>query len=141
MHQNALISAEEIKQAGINAPADREKAVEDVQKIGQKTVENVKGVASGETATRQLEVKGLSPEVTRRIDGFGLGVAGLILILSASFRGVRFAAFAVPGALVAALGPHLIEPGARPLGPTSLMAMMIGGGLFALGVVFGRTRD
>jgi hypothetical protein len=141
MHQNDLIQVEEIKNLGANAVNDKEKAVDDARKIGQKTVENVKGVVSGETKTKQLQIDGLSPQVTSRLDGFGLGVAGLILILSAFFRGQRFAAFAVPGALIAAFGPHLIEPGARSLGPTSLIALAVGAGLFGLGVVFGRTRE
>jgi hypothetical protein len=141
MHQNELISSEKIKDVVTTATTDREQAVTGAKAIQEETVAKVKGVASGETKTRSLEVEGLSPEVTRRVDGFGLGVAGLILVLSSFYRGVRFAAFAIPGALVAALGPHLIEPGAQPLGPTSLIAMAVGGGLFALGVVFGQTRD
>ena len=141
MHQNSLISGEQIKQVVTTASTDRERAVADARKIQQETVAKVQGVASGDTRTKHLEVGGLSPEVAHRLDGFGLGVAGLILVLSSFFRGIRLAAFAVPGALVAALGPHLIEPGARPLGATSLTAMAVGGGLFALGVVFGRTRD
>ncbi len=141
MNQNSLISGDKIKDVVAVATTDREQAVSGAKAIQEETVARVQGVARGETATKQLEVGGLSPEVTHRLDGFGLGVAGLILVLSSFFQGVRFAAFAVPGALVAALGPHLIEPGARPLGPTSLMAMAIGAGLFALGVVFGRSRD
>jgi hypothetical protein len=43
--------------------------------------------------------------------------------------------------LIAAIGPHLIEPGARTLGPTSLIALAIAVGLFAAGVVFGRTLE
>ena len=141
MHQNELINADEIRRAGLNATTDREHAVDDARAIGRKVADKVQGVADARTETRSLEVGGLSPGVTRRLDGFGLGAAGLILILSSFFRGVRFAAFAVSGALVAALGPRLIEAGARPLGPTSLIAMAIGASLFALGVVFGRTRE
>jgi len=140
MHQNALISAEEIQEAGRHVTIDREKAVTDAGEIGRKTLEKMKNVADARTETKSLEVLGLSPGVSQRIDGFGLGVAGLILILSSGFGGVRIAAFAIPGALVAAFGPGLIEAGARPLGPTSLMALAIGAGLFAAGVVFGRSR-
>ncbi len=141
MHQNNLIQPEAIKNAGMNVSNDHEKALEDAQKIGRETVANVKGVVSGATRTKQLEIDGISPELTRRIDGFGLGVAGLILIGSSFFRGTRFAIFAVPGALIAAIGPHLAEPGARTLGMTSLIALAIGAGLFGLGVVFGRSRE
>ena len=141
MHQNALISAREIREATLGATADREKAVADAREIGRKIAANVKGVADASTGTKSLEVDGLSPTVTRRLDGFGLGVAGLILIASSFFRGARMAAFAVPGAVVAAIGPQLIEPGARSLGPTSLLALAIAAGLFGLGVFFGRTRE
>ncbi len=141
MYQNSLISGEKIKDVVATATADQEKAITGAKAIQDETVARVKGVASGETRTKDLELEGLSPDVTRRVDGFGLGVAGLILVLSSFYRGVRMAAFAVPGALVAAVGPHLIEPAARTLGPASLMAMAVGAGLFALGVVFGRTRD
>ena len=141
MHQNELIDADEIKQAGLNAASDRERGVADAKEIGRKVADKVQGVAKATTGTKSLEVRGLSPSVTRRLDGFGLGAAGLILVLSSPFRGARFAAFAVPGALIAALGPHLIDAGARPLGPASLLAMAIGVGLFALGVAFGRTRE
>jgi len=141
MHQNDLINAEEIKRAGLNATANGEQGVADARDIGRKVADKVQGVANATTGTKSLEVRGLSPAVTRRLDGFGLGAAGLILILSSIFRGIRFAAFAVPGAVIAALGPQFIEAGARPLGPTSLMAMAIGAGLFALGVAFGQTRD
>jgi eukaryotic-like serine/threonine-protein kinase len=138
MHQNDLYSAEEIKQAGQNVTSDHEKAVSDAKAIGEKIAANVKNVADASTETKSLELAGLSPNVSRRLDGFGLGVAGLILVVSAGFGGVRMALFALPGAFIAALGPQLIQAGARPLGPTSLMAMAIGAGLFALGVVFGR---
>jgi len=141
MNQNELIDATKIKRDVLAAPSDREQAVANAEKFGRKLAENVQGVADAAEATSDLQIPYVPPAVARRLDGFGLGVAGLILLLSTTFRGLRFAAFAVPGALVAAIGPRLIDPAARPLGPTSLMALAIGGGLFALGVVFGRSRD
>jgi hypothetical protein len=141
MHQNDLYSAEEIRQAGLNAPNDHEKAVSDATEIGRKIAANVKNVADAAKETKSLDLVGLPPDLSRRLDGFGLGVAGLILIVSSGFAGLRIAAFAIPGALIAALGPRLIEAGARPLGTTSLIAMAIGAGLFALGVAFHRTRS
>jgi hypothetical protein len=140
MNENALIDASQIKRDALAATSDREQAVANAEKLGRKLAENVQGVAGGALATRDLEFRYLPPAVARRLDGFGLGVAGLILVLSSFAPGVRFAAFAVPGALVAALGPRLVDPAARPLGAESLMAMAIGGGLFALGVAFGRSR-
>ncbi len=140
MHQNALISAEEIRRAGAGAVEGREEAVQDVQAIGRDIASKVQGVADAATETRSLEVEGLPPGLARRLDGFGLGVAGLILVASSFFGGIRMAAFAVPGALVAAIGPGLVEPGARTLGPASLACLAVAAGLFALGVAFGRSR-
>ena len=141
MHQNALISAEEIKQAGLEATTDREKAVAGATEIGRKFAAGVQGVADAQTETKALELAGLPPGLARRLDGFGLGVAGLILIVSSGLGGIRIAAFAIPGALIAALGPHLIEANARTLGTTSLIAMAAGAGVFALGLGLTRGRE
>jgi eukaryotic-like serine/threonine-protein kinase len=141
MHQNALIDAEEIRQNVLAATADSEQVVANAKKLGRKLAEDVQSVADAAKRTDDVEIPHLPPAIARRLDGFGLGVAGLILVLSSSFQGIRFAAFAVPGALVAVVGPRLIDPAARTLGMTSLSAMAIGVGLFAMGVVFGRSRD
>jgi hypothetical protein len=141
MHQNEIINAGQIRNAAKVATTDREKAIEDASALGREVRDKVQAVADAKAETRQLRVEGISQQVTDRVDGFGLGVAGLILLASSLFRGARISIFVWPGALIAAFGPRLIEAGARPLGPTSLLAMAIGGGLFALGVFFGRTRD
>ena len=148
MSQNALITAEgarqiggEIQAAGAEATTDHDKALADARKVGQKIADNARVFADAAQNTRPLKLSGLPPALARRVDGLGLGVAGLILLISACYRGVRFAAFALPAALIAALGPHLIDQAARPLGFTSLVAMGVGGGLLALGVLFGRSRD
>ena len=141
MHQNALIDAREIQQAALSATTDREKAVANAQKLSQKLIGNVQGIKDAARAVRDVRIEHVPPVITRRFDGFGLGVAGLILVLSSFFGGVRIAAFAVPGALVALLGPRLIELGTRTLGTTSMMALAIGAGLFAVGVAIGRSRD
>ncbi len=141
MDQNSLISTEDARQAILSATTDREKAVADAEKIGRKLAADVQSIKDAASGTKPLEVGHLAPGLARRLDGFGLGLAGLLLILSAAFRGIRFTAFAVPGALVAVLGPNLVDPAARTLGPTSLVALALGAGLFALGLVFGRERD
>ena len=142
MHQNALFSAEEIRQAGLDATAtaDGEKAFADAKEIGRKLAEGVRGVVDASTGTRPLELSGLPPGIARRLDGFGLGVAGLILVASAALGGVRIAAFALPAALLAALGPQWVEPGARTLGVTSLLTIAVALGLLGVGVAFGRPR-
>jgi hypothetical protein len=104
MHQNALIDAEEIKRDVLAATTDREQAVANAEKLGRKFAEDVQGVADAAKATNDVEIPHVPPAIARRLDGFGLGVAGLVLVLSSFFHGVRFAAFAIPGALVALFG-------------------------------------
>lgn len=140
MHQNSLISAEEIRRAGARAVEGREEAVQNVQTISREIASKVQKVADAATQTRSLEVEGLPPGLARRLDGFGLGVAGLLLVASSFFGGIRMAAFALPGALVAAIGPGLVEPGARTLGPASLACLAAAAGILALGLAFGRSR-
>ncbi len=134
MDRNHLISAAEIKADVLAAAEDREQAVANAEKVGRKLAENVRGVADAQVPTRPLRLGPVS------VDGSGLGAAGLILILSAAFGGARIAAFAVPGAAVAALGARLAAD-ARPFGPGSLLAMAVGAGFLGLGMLFGRSRD
>ncbi len=134
MDRNGLISAAEIRADVLAATEGREQAVANAEKLGRKLVENVQGVAGAAIPTRPLQIGPVA------LDGSGLGVAGLILALSAAFAGTRMALFALPGALIAAGGAHLLA-GARPFGPTSLGAMALGAGCLALGILFGRTRD
>jgi len=141
MEQNRIISAEEAKRAVLSATEDREKGVTEAGDIGRKLVASVQGIKDAATETRPLSLPFLSPGLARRLDGFGLGVGGLILVLSAATRGPRLAAFAVPGALIAVLGARLSDPAARTLGVASLAALAVGVGVFALGVAFGRGRD
>ncbi len=140
MEQNRIISADEAKQAVLSATEDRQKGAAEAGDIGRKLAANVQNVADAATETRPLEIGPLSPSIARRLDGFGLGVGGLILVLSAASAGPRMAAFALPGALIAVLGAGVFDPSARTLGFTSLVAMAIGAGIFALGLALGRAR-
>jgi len=141
MEQNELISAEEARRVVLSATTDREKGLSDAQDVGRKLTSGVRDIADAARETRSIEIGPLAPALARRVDGFGLGVGGLILVLSAAFRGTRMAAFALPGTLIAAVGPRLVDPAARPLGPTSLAVLAAGAGVFALGIAFGRDRD
>ena len=141
MHQNALIKVADIQKAGQTLTQDQQKALEDAKALSQQTVDSVRDVAEGKRATQRLEVEGVSPEVTRRLDGFGLGEAGLILLISAFFRGRKLSAFVLPAAAIAVIGPHLVEPGARTLGTTSLGAMALALGVATLGFFFGRSKE
>ena len=80
-----------------------------------------------------LKLPGVPEALTRWFNGLGTGVAGLILIVSSFFSGVRIALFVVPAALVALAGPRLgLKPEAISIG----LAL----GLAVAGVVLGRSR-
>jgi hypothetical protein len=140
--QNALVPNVDLKQdVQTVADLDHEKAIAEARKVTGAIAESVQAVAEARTATRPLELRFLPVELTRRLDGFGLGAAGLILVASAFFRGVRLAFFVLPAAVVAVLGASVIEPGAHTLSGSSLVALAVAAGGFALGMVFGRERN
>jgi len=66
----------------------------------------------------------------------GPGIAGLILIISALFRGVKMSLFAIPAAALTLVGPNLGVPG---LGEQ--VSNAAGAGLAVAGWFFGRKRD
>ena len=140
LEQNRIISSDEAKRAVLSAAEDREKGVAQAGDLGRKLVANVQGVADAATETLPLEIGPLSPSFARRLDGFGLGVGGLILVLSAGSRGPRLAAFALPAAFIAVFAARLFDPASRALGVASLAALGVATGVFALGIIAGRAR-
>jgi hypothetical protein len=87
--------------------------------------------------TEPVHLPFLPPLVSNLFQGWGAGAAGLILILSALVRGVRMALFAVPGAIVALIGPRIGIPAIGPLDP-AMASMAIGAGVALMGLAFGR---
>ena len=140
LEQNRIVSVDEAKRAVLSATEDREKGAAEAGDLGRKLIASVQDVADAKAETRPLEIGPLPPGLARRIDGFGLGVGGLILVLSAATPGPRMAAFALPAALVAAFAARASDPGSRTLGVASLAALAVAAGLYALGVVLGRSR-
>jgi hypothetical protein len=94
----------------------------------------------GWRATRPLQCPGLPTTISQLFDGLGLGIAGLILLISSPFRGILTGLFAATGAVMAWQGPSLGMPPYRSLGPTEL-SMAAGVGIGLLGMVLGRWRQ
>ncbi len=81
----------------------------------------------------------LPPTVTNLFHDFGPGVAGLILLISSLYRGVKMSLFAVPGAALGLLGPRLGLPAIGPV-EAPLAGMASGAALLVLGLLFGGSR-
>ena len=130
MNQNQMISGEKVKAAAAQAQEAAVKAAQskDINAVtGAKF--KVSDVLSTPKKTRPLRLPFLPKKITGLFRNFAPGVAGLILVISSFFRGVKIALFAVPGAAIALFGI-----------PSAWLGMVAGAGLGVLGVVFGRTR-
>jgi hypothetical protein len=88
--------------------------------------------------TKPLELPLVPAPVAEVLSGLNAGVAGLLLLLSAFFRGWKVSLLVLPGAAVALLGHRFGVPGFGPLGP-SLVSMAAGMGLAVLGFIFLRS--
>ena len=82
--------------------------------IGKLQTVNV-DLERAENATKPLELPGLPHQLTKMIVGYGVGTAGLILVISALIQGSKIALFALAGALIAWFGPRWGVPGVGPL--------------------------
>jgi eukaryotic-like serine/threonine-protein kinase len=134
MHQNAMISAEHASAA---VEAVKSGDLNALQTHAQAGVARVKEHVERETETLDLPV--IPPVILSLVSSLGAGAGGLILIVSSFVGGVRIAFFAVPAAAVAILGPRLGLPAFFGLDP-SLIPSIVGAGVLAAGVVFGRSR-
>ncbi|HEX8199610.1 MAG TPA: serine/threonine-protein kinase [Isosphaeraceae bacterium] len=140
MHQNRLISGREITDLATQAIETRD--ITQAQKALQSKVATLQRVAT--RTTRPLALPLLPARVAGLFRGFNPGVAGLILVASAFFRGWRLGLFVVPAAALAVLGPTAgLPPIAVPLWGTirpSESSLALSLVLAGLGVVFGRSR-
>jgi hypothetical protein len=79
------------------------------QAINERDVAHLQAVnvdlERAQAADEPLVLPHVPASLTRMIHGYGVGVAGLILILSALTPGSRIAFFALPGAVIAWFGP------------------------------------
>ncbi len=92
---------------------------------------------------KPLELPLLPAPVLTVLSGYGVGLAGLVLLLSCLFRGKKMTVFMLPAAGVILVG-HLI-PGfsAQKLGPLQGQHLIwaVGGAIAVVGLLFGRRRQ
>ena len=114
--QVGIISSTEIREQAERAIAE--------QDVGQLKDVNVE-IGRIHTADEPLRIPGVPESLTRLVSGYGVGAAGLILIVSALVAGSRIAVFALPAAAVAWFGPML---GIPPIGPLAAPAVAAASG-------------
>lgn len=144
MHQNQLLTQEKLDEATATAKQLSQKAqavateavkASDVSvlKDVHKTFAQV-DLPKVPDRTRPLSLPMIPKRFTALFNSFNPGVAGLILLFSSFFRGVKISLFALPGAAIAWFGPQIL-PGMNPWIAPGL-GLLLGG----LGAIFGRTR-
>jgi eukaryotic-like serine/threonine-protein kinase len=134
MHQNAMISAE---QASAAVDAAKSGDLNALQTHAQASVARVKERVARKTETLDLPV--IPPAVLHLVSSLGAGAAGLILIVSSFLGGIRIAFFAIPAAAIPILGPGLGLPSFFGL-DRSLIPSIVGAGVLAAGLIFGRAH-
>ncbi|SIO02645.1 Serine/threonine protein kinase [Singulisphaera sp. GP187] len=144
MHQNKLLTKEKLEEAKVTAQQLSEKVqavtneavkAQDVTvlKDAHKSFTEVE-LPKVPDRTRPLSLPMIPQRFTAWFNSFNPGVAGLILLFSSLFRGVKIGLFALPGAAIAVFGPQFL-PGMHPAVAPGI-GLLLGG----LGAVFGRTR-
>ncbi len=124
--QVGVISSTEIRERAERAIAERD--------VGQLKDVNV-DVTRIQIADEPLRIPGVPEGLTRLVSGYGVGAAGLILIVSALTAGSRIALFALPAAAIAWFGPRLGIPPVGPLaGPA--VAAAIGAVVLVVGMLW-----
>ena len=90
---------------------------------------------------QRLQIPLLPDAVAGLFSSMNAGIAGILLLLSAIlFRGYRISLFVLPAAAVMVFGSRLGAPGLLGLS-AELVSLVIGCGIAALGLLFGRGRD
>lgn len=147
--QNEILTGEQVKEAVAKVHTAAKKAVEsnDVNAvrelktgdlIDEKTVARAR--EAFEKGSKPLDLPILPGFITRRFDGFNPGVAGLILLISSFFPGLRVGLLATAGAAVAWLGPALGFTSSG-LGDLRLVSMGVGTALLIVAIFFARGRS
>ena len=135
MNQNGMLTRDNldrIKDAGANLK-ETVVATQDIS-----AVKDAAGVKL--SGSRQpLAIPMVPGPISGLLGGFAAGVAGLVLLMS-SFRSGRLAAaLAIPGAVIALIGPKLGMPDLGPLSSANA-SMAVAAALGLAGVVIGRRR-
>ncbi len=119
----------------LTGAADRLRSV--AAEAGQR---DMGGLASGLRSGAEFRAEPLRlPLVGRWFKSLAPGVAGAMLVVLAFFRGWRMSLFALPAAALMVCGPSWGLPGIAVLGGATTTAIVLGLGIGALGVLFGRT--
>lgn len=140
VQQNEIITAAHLQQAKeLARQAAQVTNEKEAKRLAAGAAERARAVDLTK-ATEPLRMPGVPSAVTGLFNGFGPGAAGLILLISSFFRGVKMSVFAVPAAVVAFLGPRLGIPDIGPI-PADYSGMALGAGIAVLGWFFGRGRS
>jgi hypothetical protein len=137
VHQNEIVTKEHL----LKLKEAAEQAVE-TRDVGALRKVEIDIKVDKPTKAVELDVPNVPPEATRVLgwfNSFNPGVAGLILLVSAFFGGIRVGLGAFAGAAVALLGPMLPLPAIGPLDASNL-SMVGGGAIGVAAIVFGRGR-
>ena len=137
VHQNEIVTREHLlrlKDAATKAVETRD--VEALRKVDL----DIK--IDKPTKAVEVDLPRVPAEAARVLglfNSFNPGVAGLILLVSACFGGIRVGLGAFAGAGVALLGSVLHLPAIGPIDP-ALTAMVLGGAIAVVAIFFGRER-
>ncbi len=126
--QVQVISAEQIKNQATTAIQDQ--STDALKNINIDT-------SRVHDTSEPLKLPGVPPSWTALIAGYGVGVAGLIMILSSFSASAKIIPFAFVGAAIAWFAPRLGLPAIGPLGPAAL-ASAVGGAIFVVGLFVAR---
>ena len=83
----------------------------------------------------------VSEEAGNRVSGWSLGIAGLLLVLSAFVSGWRMTPFALVATIVILAGPLIGIPGVGDRLQPWMVAALVGVALYIPGVLFGETNE
>ncbi len=123
-HQNHLLSGAADRLRGVAAEAK--------QRDMGGLADNLRSGADFQAEPLRL------PLVGRWFSSLAPGVAGAMLVVLAFFRGWKMSLFALPAAALMVFGPSWGLPGIAALGGAPATAIVLGLGVAALGLLFGR---
>lgn len=139
VNQNGLVSGEQLKESGEQLKEAASQAIEN-RELNMDDVEGaVEDAVDTETLTKMEPLK--IPIVGQFFDSFNPGIAGLLLLFTAFFRGWKMTIFALPAAAIMVFGPTLGIPDLVEIEGIHVLSAAIGGGIGFLGILFGRTSN
>lgn len=117
-NQNGLVERRHVEQVAQRArEAVQARDLGAIPEAARAVAGDVQGRVAAKPRTEPLRLPGAPAAISRLFDGYGSGVAGLILLGSAFVRGWKPSLFAIPAAILALAGPSLGMPSLGPLSP------------------------